>query len=153
MKNHNLPNKTRFKSKLTPTLLKIFKKPFTLAMQQFCNIISPILPLYYYFHDLLFLYFTDASGFFPIKITGPTPPPVPCADSLCNGKTDGNHEYTDPVTYRKNPHYFVQCSSGVASCQACWPSSLVFKRECNQCLYTREGNYNTTLSGKALSKC
>ncbi|XP_066918702.1 uncharacterized protein [Clytia hemisphaerica] len=79
----------------------------------------------------------SVSAFFPVKITGPTPPPVPCSNSQCHGKPDGNFEYINPKTYKKNQHYFLQCSDGVASCQACWPSSLVFKEDCNQCLYSQ----------------
>ena len=89
----------------------------------------------------LLSHFPVTSAFFPIKITGPTPSPVPCDNSQCNGKHDGNFEYINPKTYEKNPHYFLQCSDGVASCQACWPSSLVFKEDCNQCLYTKHGKF------------
>ena len=71
-----------------------------------------------------------------VKITGTTPPAVPCPDSLCKGKPDGNYEYHYYSRY--NPHYFLQCSNGLAYCQACWPLSLEFSEPCNQCLYARK---------------
>ena len=70
------------------------------------------------------------------KITGTTPPAVPCPDSLCKGRADGNYEYYYYSRY--NPHYFLQCSNGLAYCQACWPLSLEFSEPCNQCLYNRK---------------
>ena len=66
-------------------------------------------------------------------ITGTTPPKVECPDSLCKGKSDGNYDYNYHGKY--NPHYFLQCSGGLAYCQACWPMSLEFSKNCNQCLY------------------
>ena len=68
-------------------------------------------------------------------ITGTTPPAVRCPNSLCSGKLDGNFKYADPATYIVNKHYFLQCSQGLAYCQACWPLSLEFSQDCNQCLY------------------
>ena len=70
------------------------------------------------------------------KITGTTPPAVPCPNSLCKGRADGNYEYYYYSRY--NPHYFLQCSNGLAYCQACWPLSLEFSEPCNQCLYNRK---------------
>ena len=57
---------------------------------------------------------------------------------FCNGKSDGNHQYKN-ANGVVNEHYFLQCSNGNAYCQACWPLSLVFKPECNQCMYNQEG--------------
>jgi len=71
------------------------------------------------------------------KITGTTPPAVPCPNSLCDGKGDGNFEYHYYNQYRAN--YFLQCSNGLAYCQACFPLSLEFSEPCNQCLYARTG--------------
>ena len=76
------------------------------------------------------------------KITGTTPPAVPCPDSLCKGRADGNFEYHYHGKY--NPHYFLQCSNGLAYCQACWPLSLEFSEGCNQCLYARSDDCVTT---------
>ncbi|XP_057290389.1 uncharacterized protein LOC130613087 [Hydractinia symbiolongicarpus] len=73
-------------------------------------------------------------------VTGTTPPPVPCPNSLCAGKADGNHYYDHPTMGQKD-NYFVQCVSGLAYCQACWPLSLKFKKECNQCLYSMNGKH------------
>ncbi|XP_066915677.1 uncharacterized protein [Clytia hemisphaerica] len=74
--------------------------------------------------------------------TGTTPPAVPCPDSLCKGKADGNFEYHYYGRYRRN--YFLQCSNGLASCQACWPLSLEFSEGCNQCLYSKHDDCVTT---------
>ena len=68
-------------------------------------------------------------------ITGTTPPPVKCPNTLCQAKSDGNYKYADPSTYKVNKHYFLQCDGGMAYCQACWPLSLEFSENCNQCLY------------------
>ncbi|XP_066927396.1 uncharacterized protein [Clytia hemisphaerica] len=76
------------------------------------------------------------------KVTGTTPPAVPCPDSLCKGKPDGNFEYYYYGQYRRN--YFVQCSNGLAYCQACWPLSLEFSEGCNQCLYNKYDDCVTT---------
>ena len=77
------------------------------------------------------------------KITGTTPPAVPCPDSLCKGKSDGNFEYHYYDQYRAN--YFLQCSGGMAYCQPCFPLSLEFSEGCNQCLYTKYGKNTHTL--------
>uniref|UniRef100_A0A7M5XDF4 Chitin-binding type-2 domain-containing protein n=2 Tax=Clytia hemisphaerica TaxID=252671 RepID=A0A7M5XDF4_9CNID len=74
--------------------------------------------------------------------TGTTPPAVACPNSLCQGKPDGNFEYYYYGDY--NPHYFVQCSNGLAYCQACWPLSLEFSEGCNQCLYSKYDECVTT---------
>ena len=76
-------------------------------------------------------------------VTGTTPPPVPCPDSLCEGKSDGNYAYYYYNYYRAN--YFVQCSGGIAQCQACFPSNLEFSEDCNQCLYSKHGMICLTL--------
>ncbi|XP_066934995.1 uncharacterized protein [Clytia hemisphaerica] len=76
------------------------------------------------------------------KITGTTPPAVPCPDSLCKGKADGNFEYYYYGQYRSN--YFVQCSNGLAACQPCFPLSLEFSQSCNQCLYNKQDDCVTT---------
>uniref|UniRef100_A0A7M5V7I6 Uncharacterized protein n=1 Tax=Clytia hemisphaerica TaxID=252671 RepID=A0A7M5V7I6_9CNID len=74
--------------------------------------------------------------------TGTTPPAVPCPDSLCHGKADGNFQY---IYYgRLNKNYFLQCSDGLAYCQACWPLSLEFSENCNQCLYSKHDDCVTT---------
>ncbi|XP_066935844.1 uncharacterized protein [Clytia hemisphaerica] len=75
-------------------------------------------------------------------ITGTTPPAVPCPDSLCKGKADGNFEYYFYGQYRSN--YFVQCSNGLAYCQACFPLSLEFSQTCNQCLHNKYDDCVTT---------
>ena len=75
-------------------------------------------------------------------ITGTTPPPVPCPNSLCKGKADGNYEYYYYSYYK--PNYFLQCSNGLAYCQACFPLSLEFSEGCNQCLYNRYGKFENT---------
>uniref|UniRef100_A0A7M5UWT5 Chitin-binding type-2 domain-containing protein n=2 Tax=Clytia hemisphaerica TaxID=252671 RepID=A0A7M5UWT5_9CNID len=76
------------------------------------------------------------------KVTGTTPPAVPCPDSLCKGKADGNFEYYYYGQYRRN--YFVQCSNGLAYCQPCFPLSLEFSETCNQCLYSKHDKCVTT---------
>ena len=76
------------------------------------------------------------------QVTGTSPPPVPCPNSLCEGKHDGNYEYYYQYVY--NPHYFLQCSGGLAYCQACFPMSLEFSQDCNQCLYNKKDACVTT---------
>ena len=66
------------------------------------------------------------------KITGTIPPSVPCPDSLCSHRPDGNYNYEYYGVYRSN--YFLQCSNGLAYCQPCFPLSLEFSERCNQCL-------------------
>ena len=61
----------------------------------------------------------------------------PGPDSLCTGKGDGNYPYDN--YHAKKENYFVQCSNGNAYCQACFPLSLKFKQECNQCMYNLNG--------------
>lgn len=68
-----------------------------------------------------------------------TLPKFPCPVKLCAEKADGNYPYANPDNNIVNEHYYVHCSSGVALCQPCWPSHLVFKPSCNQCLYSTEG--------------
>ncbi|XP_057290063.1 uncharacterized protein LOC130612731 [Hydractinia symbiolongicarpus] len=75
-------------------------------------------------------------------VTGPTPPPVPCSNSMCAGKSDGNYNYDGVHGYKDN--YFVQCVGGKAYCQACWPLSMKFKQQCNQCLYGLNDPCHTT---------
>ncbi|XP_057290438.1 uncharacterized protein LOC130613128 [Hydractinia symbiolongicarpus] len=72
--------------------------------------------------------------------TGPTPPALDCPNSRCAGKSDGSYRIPE------FPNYFVQCVSGKAHCQACWPLSLYYKEECNQCLYTPSDPCHTTKS-------
>ena len=55
------------------------------------------------------------------------------SNNLCNGKPDGNHEYPG------KSNYILSCIGGMAKCQPCWPSNLVYSGKCNQCLYTRDG--------------
>jgi len=59
---------------------------------------------------------------------------------MCNGKSDGNYEvkFSDGQIV---PNYFLQCANGQASCQPCWPLSLEFSPECNQCLYKKDGEF------------
>ena len=71
-----------------------------------------------------------------------TPQPVTCPDTMCSGKTDGNYAYDYNGNY--DAHYFVQCTDGLANCQACWPMSLVYSQECNQCLYNAGDECITT---------
>jgi len=78
----------------------------------------------------------------PEHITGTTPPPVKCPNSLCNNRPDGNYEYRYYGQYLRN--YFVQCSNGLAYCQPCWPLSLEFSESCNQCLYNKHDDCITT---------
>ena len=70
--------------------------------------------------------------------TGTTPPAIPCPNTMCNGKSDGN------FAIGSHPNYFVQCVGGLAYCQACWPLSLEFSQDCNQCLYTKSDECVTT---------
>ena len=96
--------------------------------------------LYKYAHVLnLFFYFPAAAAITNPPITGTTPPAVPCPDSLCKGKADGNFDYRYHGKY--NSHYFLQCSGGLAYCQACFPLSLEFSQDCNQCLYSKHGMF------------
>lgn len=80
------------------------------------------------------LYSYDFMLPFRIYALKPVPPPdsVPldCPNDLCNAKADGNYEM--PL----KPNQFLQCSSGNAYCQSCWPTSLVYVSKCNQCLYS-----------------
>ena len=68
-------------------------------------------------------------------VLGLQDPSLSCPDSYCNGRDDGNYAHPDA----SRSSYFVQCSGGMASCQACWPLSLVFSETCNQCLYDING--------------
>ena len=79
-----------------------------------------------------------ASALTPPHITGTTPPPIYCPNKLCHGRYDGNYEIPG------KPNYFVQCVSGLAYCQACWPLHLVFVGRCNQCLYSKHDACVTT---------
>ena len=80
-------------------------------------------------------------------MTGTTPPPVDCPNSLCNGKPDGNYGYMDPKTNIINRSYFVQCTGGeYAYCQSCFPMYLQFSETCNQCLYNHDDECVTTKS-------
>lgn len=88
--------------------------------------------------NFLKLYFSATSALTPPPITGTTPAPVDCPDSLCYGKDDGNYGY------QSNSHYFLQCDGGKAYCQACWPLSLIFVPKCNQCLYNAYDECVTT---------
>ncbi|XP_066918654.1 uncharacterized protein [Clytia hemisphaerica] len=71
-------------------------------------------------------------------ITGTTPPAIPCPNSLCQGKYDGN------FALKSHRNYFLQCVGGNAYCQACFPLSLEFSQRCNQCLYNRKDECVTT---------
>ena len=71
-------------------------------------------------------------------ITGTTPPAIDCPNTLCSGKSDGNYA----IGSYKN--YFTQCIGGLAYCQACWPMSMEFSQECNQCLYNAGDECITT---------
>lgn len=55
-----------------------------------------------------------------------------CSNSLCQGRYDGNYEISS------RPNYFLQCIGGMAYCQACFPSYLIFSERCNQCLYQKK---------------
>ena len=71
-------------------------------------------------------------------MTGTTPPAIDCPNTMCSGKTDGNYA----IGSYKN--YFTQCIGGMAYCQACWPMSMEFSQECNQCLYSAGDDCITT---------
>ena len=88
--------------------------------------------------NYVFFSFLAISGLEVLHITGTTPPAIDCPNSLCYGKSDGNYAlYT-------NKNYFLQCSKGLAYCQACWPLSLEFSQNCNQCLYSKHDECITT---------
>ncbi|XP_066911535.1 uncharacterized protein [Clytia hemisphaerica] len=61
-----------------------------------------------------------------------------CRDSLCARRADGNYGIKDA------PNHFVSCVNKKAYCQHCWPSTLVYKEECNQCTYTLKDECQTT---------
>ena len=82
--------------------------------------------------------FLAATALTPPHITGTTPPPIHCDNYLCDGKHDGN------FAHPKSKNYFVQCVSGLAYCQACWPLHLEFSQQCNQCLYSKHDACVTT---------
>lgn len=63
---------------------------------------------------------------------------------MCEGKENGNYEYRHGGESREN--YYVSCSGGIAYCQPCFPLNLVFKEECNQCVYSMEGKRAIKLS-------
>eukprot|EP00111_Clytia_hemisphaerica_P008440 TCONS_00024631-protein len=73
-----------------------------------------------------------------------TPPPVECPNYLCKDKENGNYEYSFFGVV--NPHYILQCSNGVASCQTCWPGNLFFRPDCNQCLFNYDDQCTATTS-------
>ena len=54
------------------------------------------------------------------------------------GKSDGNY------AMGSHKNYFYQCDGGNAYCQACFPMSLEYSQECNQCLYNAGDEYYTT---------
>jgi len=85
----------------------------------------------------MFIYLSACSALTAPPITGTTPPPVQCPNSLCEGKPDGNYEYHYYGEYKIN--YFIQCVNALAYCQPCFPTSLQFSAKCNQCLYTKTG--------------
>ncbi|XP_057290366.1 uncharacterized protein LOC130613067 [Hydractinia symbiolongicarpus] len=93
----------------------------------------------------LVVLFALTAGAFAMDGTGPTPPPVPCPNSMCAGHSDGNYNYDHPSNGKKES-YFVQCVGGKAYCQACWPMNMKFKKECNQCLYSMDDACHTTQS-------
>mmetsp|Transcript_52124 Transcript_52124/g.46816 ORF Transcript_52124/g.46816 Transcript_52124/m.46816 type:complete len:316 (-) Transcript_52124:199-1146(-) len=69
--------------------------------------------------------------------SSPIDPPKCPGNDFCTGKSDGNYEINDPNYPTSN---FVQCVAGIAYCQRCpittpGTPSLVYKQECNQCLY------------------
>ena len=80
---------------------------------------------------MIYFIFLAANALKVTDVTGTTPPAIDCPNKLCHGRVDGN--YYIP----KQPNYFVQCVSGLAYCQACWPLRLEFSQRCNQCLYSR----------------
>ncbi|XP_057290628.1 uncharacterized protein LOC130613295 [Hydractinia symbiolongicarpus] len=94
---------------------------------------------------LAFALFACAYGLEVPDVTGPTPPPVPCPNSMCSGQADGNYNYDHPGNGKKE-NYFVQCVGGKSYCQACWPKTLKFKKECNQCMYSIDDPCYTTKS-------
>ena len=71
-------------------------------------------------------------------VKGTIPPSVPCPDKMCHGRVDGNYNYVYHGVARSN--YFLQCVSGEAYCQPCFPLSLQFSEKCNQCLDRKTGN-------------
>jgi len=82
---------------------------------------------------------TDANG---NDVTGEPLPQIDCPREMCNGKDNGNYEYRNNGETREN--YFVSCMGGIAYCQPCFPLTLVFKEECNQCVYSMEDSCYTT---------
>ena len=86
-------------------------------------------------------YFIAVYSFEVPKITGTVPLPISCPDYLCKGRKNGNYQYNDPYSHVVNKHYFVQCSNGHAHCQPCFPTRLIFREECNQCLNTEKGEF------------
>ena len=71
-------------------------------------------------------------------MTGTTPPAIECPNTMCNGKSDGNY------AMGSHKNYFYQCNGGNAYCQACFPMSLEYSQECNQCLYSAGDECITT---------
>uniref|UniRef100_A0A7M5VGL1 Chitin-binding type-2 domain-containing protein n=1 Tax=Clytia hemisphaerica TaxID=252671 RepID=A0A7M5VGL1_9CNID len=78
-------------------------------------------------------------------------PEVPCPDTLCNGKADGNHYYYPYYTGAYRYNFFLQCLGGKATCQACFPLSLEYSYECNQCLYKKSDACVTTKPWKPVT--
>ena len=68
------------------------------------------------------------------RFTGSTPPTIDCPRQLCDYRGNGNFA----IPGRDN--YFVQCVNGGAFCQPCFPLSLVFSEQCNQCLSRGRNN-------------
>jgi len=95
-----------------------------------------------YSYIILHIFITATYAITNPPITGTTPPAVQCPNSLCKGKADGNFEYHYHGQYRSN--FFLQCSNGLAFCQACFPLSLEFSEPCNQCLYAKSDECVTT---------
>lgn len=66
-------------------------------------------------------------------------PQIPCSNEMCNGLSNGNHEYFDPAQPNQitNPAYFLSCVHGIAYCRFCWPLTLQYSPACDKCLYKK----------------
>ena len=113
-------------------LFKTLKEPLNFFSSYLSNfLIKQYFNKKYLFHILV------ACALKNPTITGTIPPSVPCPDSLCKHRADGNYNYHYYGVYRSN--YFLQCTNGLAYCQPCFPLSLRFSEKCNQCLDSNTG--------------
>ena len=93
----------------------------------------------------LFIDFLDIHCFTllpPSQNRASTKQSIPCPDSLCEDRGNGN------FAMESHPNYFLQCAHGQAYCLPCFPTSLLFGEICKHCLKSEQ----KCLTSRLLSK-